>query len=152
MNRYFRSYRTVYFHALTSTKEFSVPNYVLRDEARATNRSFYYDYTYLGSRGSHGPSAVESFDDDTNVLFYTKITENAIGCWQANNTYTPNNHGSITLLGYPSDVKIQGHTNATIWALSNQLPAFLKNKTLSSEHVNYRVWFGKTSTIIKGNR
>lgn len=147
----FCSHRTVYFHAVSSTKEFSVPNYVLRNETRATSRNSYYDYGHLGSRGSDGHSGVEVFDERTNVLFYTKITQNALGCWSSNTTYAQNNHGSINLPGYPSDVKIQEHTNGTMWALTNQLPAFFSNKTLGADRFNYHVLFGLTSTIIKGN-
>lgn len=36
--------RPVYFHALSSTKEFIVPNYVLQNESYATSESSYFDY------------------------------------------------------------------------------------------------------------
>lgn len=144
----------MYFHALSSTKEFWVPNYVLKDEARATkSRTSYYDYGYLGNRGSHGQSAVEFFDNTTNVLFYTKITKNALGCWLSDNAYTQNNQGSIALHGYPADVKIQEHTNGNIWVLTSRLPEFFSNKPLTTDAngFNYKIWFGRTNEIIKGN-
>lgn len=147
---HFYSSRSVYFHPLSSDKEFSVPSYVLQNEARAKGPRAYYEYSYLGSRGSHGPSGVEVFDDHTNVLFYAKITKNAIGCWLSNTTYTQNNHGSVNVLGFPSDVKIQSGTDK-MWILTNQLHEFISNKTLDSVRFNFRVQFGKTSTIVKGN-
>lgn len=142
------SHRNIYFHAISSTREFSVPSYVLKNEGR---QSSYYDYKYVGDRGANGQSGVEFFDETTNVLFYSKITENAIGCWLANTTYTQNNHGSISVLGYPADIKIQDPSKGVMWILTNQLPAFLKNKTLSTNEFNYRILFGKTSEIISGN-
>lgn len=114
-------------------------------------RNSYYDYTYLGNRGSHGQSAVEFYDDHTNVLFYSKITKNAIGCWLTNATYAQNTQGSINLPGYPADIKIQENTNGTMWVLTSPFPAFFDNKPLSSDRFNYQVSFGKTDTIIKGS-
>lgn len=36
--------RPIYFHALSSTKEFMVPNYVLQNETYATSEAAYFDY------------------------------------------------------------------------------------------------------------
>lgn len=133
---------------MSSTKEFSVPNYVLKDEHQATRTNLYYEYTYLGSRGSDGQSMAEHFDEKNNVLFYTKISKNAIGCWNADKTYTQENQGNINLGAFPSDIKID--KNGTLWILSNQLPAFFKNRALRSDHFNYQIWTGNASEVIKG--
>lgn len=147
----FRSQRTVYFHALSSAKEFSVPNYVLNDERRATNQNSYYEYAYLGSRGSDGHSMVEFYDEETNVLFYTKISKNSVGCWNANKTYAQNTQGNIHLTAFPSDIK-NNRNDGTLWILSSQLPAFFNNKALKPDNLNYQIWTGKASEIIKGNK
>lgn len=143
----FGSHRTVYFHALSSNKEFSVPNYILKNETRATSSKSYYEYTYLGSRGSDEHSASEFFDEKTNVLFYTKISKKAIGCWLASKSYMQNTQGSIDSLAYPTDIKIE--RNGNLWVLSNRMPVFLY-KALSPDQFNYHILFGKASEIIKG--
>lgn len=50
--------RTVYFHALASTKEFSVPNTVLKNETFATSHDAYFAYTLLGDRGEYSGLSV----------------------------------------------------------------------------------------------
>lgn len=57
--------RTVYFHALASTKEFSVPNTVLKNETLATSSDAYYAYTLLGDRGPKSQSTAEFYDENT---------------------------------------------------------------------------------------
>lgn len=143
----FCSYRKVYFHGLASTKEFFVPNLVLRNEKRATHPSSYYDYTYLGCRGADGQSSVEFFDKRTNVLFYTKVSKTAIGCWLTNRPYQSKAQGSIALPSYPTDVKVD--QTGAMWVLSNRLPMFL-NSSLSLQQFNHHIFLGNSSEIIKG--
>lgn len=142
--------RTVYFHALASTKEFSVPNYVLKNETRATNSGSYYDYSIIGDRGAKGQASASCFDEKTNVLFYTQINKNAIGCWNVNKTFTQETLGIVdsnaeTLI-FPNDVKVDRNSN--LWVLSNRMPLFIYKK-LSVDHFNYRILVGKSSEVIK---
>lgn len=124
-----------------------MPSYVLRNKKRTTNPNSYYDYTYLGCRGSDGHSSVEIFDKKTNVLFYAKVNKNSIGCWRTDKAYTPDAQGSIELSAYPTDMKID--QNGTLWVLSNRLPVFL-NSSLSLQQFNYHISFGNASEVIKG--
>jgi hypothetical protein len=73
--------RTVYFHALASTKEFSVSNTVLKNETFATSPDAYYAFNLLGDRGEKSQSTAEVYDEKTNVIFYTQINRDGIGCW-----------------------------------------------------------------------
>ena len=73
--------RTVYFHALASTKEFSVPNSVLKNETFATSPDSYHSYSLLGERGIKSQSTAEMYDEKTDVIFYTQVNKDAIGCW-----------------------------------------------------------------------
>jgi hypothetical protein len=89
--------RTVYFHALASNKEFSVPNTVLKNETFATSSDAYHAYTLLGERGPRGTSqsTAEFLDETTNVVFYTLINRDAIGCWNANKPYSMETQGDL---------------------------------------------------------
>lgn len=143
--------RQVYFHALSSTKEFSVPNYVLQNETLATSPSNYYEFHVLGDRGPNGQSSASYYDDRTQVLFYTQVNKDAIHCWNTQKEYVPeqlsNVESDTDKLVFPNDLKIDDDGN--LWVLSNRMPKFLFGK-LDSSKFNYRVLKGKTTEIIKG--
>lgn len=145
------STRTVYFHALSSTCEFSVPNFILQNETLALSPGSYRDYTFLGDRGPQGQSSAESFDETSNVLFYTQVNKDAVGCWNVNKPYTPDNLGLVDsdsdALIFPNDVKIDRDGN--LWVLSDRMPIFIYSKLNATEY-NYRILNGKISDLILG--
>lgn len=143
--------RTVYFHALASTKEFAVSNAVLKNETRALSSASYFDYKVVGERGSNGQSTAEFFDEMTNVLIYTQVNKDGIACWNVNKPYTPDTQGIIDsdsdALVFPNDLKID--RNGNLWVLSDRLPAFIY-KGLNSNEFNYRILTGKVAELILG--
>lgn len=147
---FFFSDRTVYFHALASTKEFSVPNTVLKNETFATSNDAYYAYTLLGDRGPKSQSTAEFYDDKTGVIFYTQINRDAIGCWNINKPFNPENQGLVDsdsdALVFPNDLKVDNDGN--LFVLSDRMPLFIYG-TLKPEY-NYRILTGKTNEIISG--
>lgn len=142
--------RTVYFHALASTKEFSVPNTVLKNETLATSNDAYYAYTLLGDRGPKSQATAEFYDDKTDVIFYTQINRDAIGCWNIKKPYTPENQGLVDsdsdALVFPNDLKVD--RDGKLYVLSDRMPLFLYG-SLKPEY-NYRILTGRTSEIISG--
>lgn len=143
--------RAVYFHALSSTKEFSVPNYVLQNQTRALSSDSYFDYLYLGERGPNGQSSAEFFDEKSNVMFYTQVNKDGIGCWNANKPYTPETQGLVDTdsdaLVFPNDLKVDRDGN--LWVLSDRMPLFIY-KNLNPNEYNYRILKGKVSDSILG--
>lgn len=142
--------RTVYFHALSSTREFSVPNYVLKNQTRSTSRDSYFEYSLVGDRGVNGQATAEYLDPKTNVLFYTQVNKDAIGCWNANKEYTPDTQGLVDsdsdALVFPNDLKVDNDGN--LWILSDRMPIFLFKK-LNPNEFNYRILTAKISDIIR---
>lgn len=142
--------RTVYFHALASTKEFSVPNTVLKNETFATSTDSYHAYTLLGDRGPKSQSTAEFYDAKTDVIFYTQINRDAIGCWNINKPFTPENQGLVDSdsdsLVFPNDLKIDNDGN--LYVLSDRMPVFIYS-SLKPEY-NYRILTGQTSKVISG--
>lgn len=142
--------RMVYFHALASTKEFAVSNTVLKNESFATSPEAYYAYTLLGDRGPKSQSTAEFYDEKTDVIFYTQINRDAIGCWNIKKPFTPETQGLVDsdshTLVFPNDLKIDDE--GQIYVLSDRMPLFIY-KELAPE-VNYRVLVGKTSEVISG--
>lgn len=147
----FCSTRTVYFHALSSTREFSVPNIVLQNETRAVSSESYYEYSLVGDRGLNGQSSAEFLDEATNVLFYTQVNKDGIGCWNAKKSYNPDTQGLVDTdsdaLVFPNDLKVDAEGN--LWVLSDRMPVFLFGK-LNPEEFNYRILKGKISDLILG--
>lgn len=145
--------RPVYFHALSSTKEFVVPNYVLQNETWATSGSNYYDFQLLGERGPNGQSSASYFDEQTKVLFYTQVNKDSVQCWNAGKEYNPDTQGIVysdsDALEFPNDLKVDD--NGKLWVLSDKMPKFLFSK-LDSTKLNYRILTGKISDIIKGTK
>lgn len=142
--------RTLYFHALASTSEFSVSNTVLKNETFCLSTDAFRSYKLLGSRGSKSQSSSQVFDRLTGVVFYTQINRDAIGCWNTLKPYTRENQGLVASDGefliFPNEVRIDEEGNLLV--LSNQLPVFMYDKL--SKEFNYRILMGKTTEIIKG--
>lgn len=143
--------RTVYFHALASTKEFSVPNFVLQNETRALSSESYYDYSLVGDRGPNGQSTAEFLYEKTNTLVYSQINKDGIACWNITKPYTPDTQGIIDsdsdALIFPNDLKID--RNGNLWVLSDRLPTFIY-KQLNPNEFNYRILTGKVRELILG--
>lgn len=143
--------RTVYFHALASTKEFSVPNFVLQNETRALSADSYHDYSLVGDRGPNGQSTAEFLYEKTNTLVYSQINKDGIACWNITKPYTPDTQGIIDsdsdALVFPNDLKID--RNGNLWVLSDRLPTFIY-KQLNPNEFNYRILTGKVSDLILG--
>lgn len=142
--------RSVYFHALSSTREFVVSNYVLQNQTRSTSRESYFDYSVLGDRGPYGQATAEYLDPKTNVLFYTQVNKDAIYCWNADKAYTPDQQGLVDsdsdALVFPNDLKVDNDGN--LWVLSDRMPVFLFKK-LDPTQFNYRIFKAKVSDIIQ---
>lgn len=133
--------------------EFSVPNYILQNETRATSSDSYYDYSLVGGRGPNGQSSAEFLDEKTNVLFYTQVNKDGVSCWNAGKPYNPDTQGIIDTdsdaLIFPNDLKVD--IDGNLWVLSDRMPVFIFSK-LNPNHFNYRILKGKVSDLILGTQ
>lgn len=145
------SSRPVYFHALSSTKEFMVSNLVLQNETYATSGDSYFDYKLLGDKGPNSQTTASFYDNSTGVLFYSQVNKDAIGCWNTKKPFTADNQGLIDsnseTLVFPNDLKVDPEGN--LWVLSDRMPVFLFG-SWDEKLMNYRVLTGKTAELIKG--
>lgn len=111
----------------------------------------YGDYTYVGDRGQNGQSSAEFFDEKNNVLFYTQVNKDAIGCWNANKPYNEETQGLVDSnsdsLVFPNDIKID--VDGNLWVLSDRMPLFIYTK-LDPQQYNYRILIGSATDAIKG--
>ncbi|ENN71161.1 protein yellow [Dendroctonus ponderosae] len=145
-------FSTLFFHPMTSFDEFSVSTRILRDEALATNKSAYYEFKYLGSRGPKSQSGASFLDKKTGVLFYALMQLNAIACWRTTNpSYTMESQGRVYMsnvtMVFPNDVKVDNESN--VWVLSDRLPQYMYS-SLDYNDVNFRILSAKVGEAIKG--
>ncbi|XP_049840584.1 protein yellow-like [Schistocerca gregaria] len=146
--------RTVFFHALSSLREFSVPASVLRNRtaALATGPDSYYHYRDLGFKGNDTQATASYLDVDTGVLFFTQLNRNGVACW---NTQKPLEPANVHLLvsdgerfSFPNDLKVDAE--GTLWVLTDRLPVYVYKGGLDPNTVNYRIFSAAVKDLIKG--
>ncbi|PSN36007.1 Protein yellow [Blattella germanica] len=137
-------FRTLYFHPFSSFSEFSVSTRVLQNESLWTDPremgSTYHEFESLGSRGTRSQSSASFLDEESGVLFYTQVTQNAVSCWNTRHAYTPATQGQVAVdditMVFPNDLKVDSDRN--LWVLTDRMPLFLYGN-LNFSDVNFRV-------------
>lgn len=134
-------YRTLYFHPLSSTHEFSVSTEVLRNQTLAHDTNSYYLYRVEGDKGMFTQASASGLDLKTDVLFLTQVNRDAVACW---NVHKPLNSATLGTVAqdkekliFPNDLKIDAERN--LWVLSDKMPVFLF-KGLNLDENNFRIF------------
>lgn len=152
------SQRRLYFHALSSTDEFSVSTSWLRNRTTATDAQAALAgkaYSHHGTRGERGQAGATFWWQ--GVLFYTQPNRNALTCWRprassaADARLQPAELGVVLqsdeTMVFPNDVKVDAA--GELWVLTDNLQEFAYGE-LRADRVNYRVLRGQTSEAIRG--
>ncbi|CAH1995391.1 unnamed protein product [Acanthoscelides obtectus] len=143
--------RTVYFHPLASTMEFSVNSHVLKNKTIATDPHSYSLYKVEGSKGPKSQTSESTIDSKTGVMFFTQLQKDGIACWNTKMPLDPPNVGMITQdnekLIFTNDITIDGDRN--LWMLSDRMPQFIY-RSLDASQVNYRIFKVPVDEAIKG--
>ncbi|XP_063621302.1 protein yellow-like [Cydia splendana] len=144
-------YRTMFFHAFSSTKEFCVSTELLRNYTHIDKHEAFHDFKLLGDRGERTQSSASFYDPKTSVLFYTQVNRDGVGCWNVNKPYTPETNPLLfsdpILYEFPNDLKVDDE--GTLWLLTDKLPRFLY-KSLDPNEVNFRIFSINTTEAIAG--
>nr|QHN70684.1 yellow-h2 [Limenitis arthemis astyanax] len=143
--------RTLYFHAMSSYREFYVDTSILRDSYRVNDSAT--EFKLLGeSRGLFGQSSASAIDDN-GVMFYGLVTRDSIGCWDTRKPYQKKHIGIVakdtTTLIFPNDVKVDREERQSVWVLSNRLPMFQAGP-LDPDDYNYRIMYADTVEAVRG--
>lgn len=145
-------YRTLYFHPLSSTREFCVSTHIVQNASIASDS--YYEYKVLGSRGPNTQASGSSLDENTGALFYTQVNKDGIGCWNSfrnADEYSADTNFLVAsdsqTMEFPNDLKVD--KTGTLWVLSDKLPLFLY-KGLDPNETNYRIFNAPVVDVIKG--
>ncbi|XP_012254015.2 protein yellow [Athalia rosae] len=140
-------YRTLFFHPLSSNREFAVSTRILRSSKLSEDS--YHEFKYLPERGplSHSTASVM---DGNGLQFFTLIDKNAVGCWNSRLPYTPANHAIVAkhdeALVFPADVKVH---DGVLWFISDRMPNFLISK-LDYNDINFRIFTVPVEDAVAG--
>ncbi|XP_017769532.1 PREDICTED: protein yellow-like [Nicrophorus vespilloides] len=144
-------YRTMYFHPLASTKEFSVSTRVLQNKTIATDPHSYYLFKIEGEKGDLGQASASDLDETTGVVFMTQLNRDAVACWNPRKPLSPNTLALVAQdkerLIFTNDLKIDSEQN--LFILSDRMPSFLYTE-LDPNMVNYRIFRIKVADAIRG--
>ncbi|CAH2208943.1 jg12084 [Pararge aegeria aegeria] len=143
--------RILFFHSMSSYREFFVKTSILRDSSRVNNSAT--EFHLLGeSRGLYGQSSASAIDS-RGVMFYGLVTRDSIGCWDTSKPYLKRNTGVVAMnketLIFPNDVKVDQEVRQSVWVISNRLPMFQAGP-LNPDDYNYRIMYADTSEAVRG--
>ncbi|XP_063989276.1 protein yellow-like [Diachasmimorpha longicaudata] len=139
-------FRTLFFHPLSSNREFAVSTRILRDPDLALDS--YHEFQPLAERFmGHSTSEVM---DENGLQIFNLVDQNAVGCWNSLLPYSPANHALIArhdeALIFPADVKIR---RGMVWIISDRMPNFLL-ASLNYTDINFRILTMPLSAAIAG--
>lgn len=143
--------RILFFHPMSSYREFYVSTAVLREPTRISNSSM--EFNIAGeSRGLTGQSSASAIDR-RGVMFYGLVTRDSIGCWDSRKFYQKKTNGVVAsnseTLVFPNDIKIDQEARQSLWVISNRLPMFQAGP-LDPDDYNYRILYVDTADAVRG--
>ncbi|XP_048510657.1 protein yellow-like isoform X2 [Athalia rosae] len=143
--------RTLFFHPMSSFREFAVSTSVLRDENAAENNPEMF--VPVGKqRAKYSGHSSGSAMDRNGVMFFNMVTRDSVWCWDSRKEYIPQNLGVIgqsnVSLVFPNDIKIDHEPEQSVWVLSNKLPLYLYDR-LDKGDVNYRLFRANVKQAIQ---
>ncbi|KAF7262847.1 hypothetical protein GWI33_003987 [Rhynchophorus ferrugineus] len=141
--------RLLYFHPLSSYREFFVKTSYLRNETQYDKGAF----QVVGQ--SRGPSShiSSSVMDNNGIMYHLLVTQDSIGCWDSKKPYRRENLGILArsneTLVFPNDVRLDQDKKQSMWIVTNRLPYYLI-EGLDTDAINFRVLSAYTDESIKG--
>lgn len=146
-------HKTLYFHPLSSIREFGVSTEILKNKESALSPANYHRFRYVGSRSDLSQSTSSAMDPKTGIMFYTLINKNAVGCWNSKKhpEYSPESNGivesnNVTMV-FPNDLILDKSDN--LWVLTDRLPVFLY-RSLDTNDTNFRIMMSPVKEAVAG--
>lgn len=141
--------RNLYFHSMAGTHMYSVSTKILRNKELATRSYHGDDFKVLGDRGKLSQTSAADLHKDSGILFLGMVNQNALGCWNSNKEFKPENFQIVLKdddkMIYPCDVKIY---KDDVIVLSNKMPRFLYGQ-LNYDETNFRIWMNNVQDAVK---
>ncbi|NP_001154968.1 yellow-f isoform X1 [Nasonia vitripennis] len=139
--------KTLYFHALSAIREFSVPTSVLKNESYATADN-YYLFTMVGEKGPNSQGTSSTIDAETGIIYFSQINRHGLACW---NTKVPLHPGSFNLitrdpenLAFPNDLAIEP-ASRKLYTLMSNVPKLMYERL--GENNKFIVFYQSLDTV-----
>ncbi|XP_055372763.1 protein yellow-like isoform X2 [Condylostylus longicornis] len=145
--------RLLFFHPMASNKEFAVSTNILRDESLwlPGGSGAPKSVIQIGNRGLNGQSSTSGISKN-QIMFFTLVHRDSVGCWDINKPYTKQNLNIIAQndsgIVFPNDLKIDKDINQNVWIISNKLPIFLYSQ-LNYNEINFKIMRANINNAIK---
>lgn len=144
----------LYFHALTSNKEFMVSTSILRNKSLfgtiQGQGKYFKDFVEVGSRATNEQSGASTYDKSQNVILYTLPNKNEVSCWKTSDKDHYGVDNVFSSPGYPFDVKVDDTDQ--VWILSNNIHQFLRGEFSPQNTANFYIHSGSIIELIKNTR
>lgn len=147
-----REERYLYFHPMSSFREFVVPTSTLRHDN--ITETYLDHFEAVGEpRGESHSHASGSAMDRNGVLYYNMVSNDAVACWNSKNYHSPKTQGIVeknkATLSFPNDLKVDQDPVQNLWVLSNRLHRYMY-RGLNQNEINFRVLSVSTRQAVKG--
>ncbi|XP_020300223.1 protein yellow-like isoform X2 [Pseudomyrmex gracilis] len=143
--------RTLFFHPMSSFREFAVSTSVFRDKRTVDRNSEKFMPVGKPRAKDYGHSSGSAIDRN-GVMFFNMVTRDSVWCWDTRKEYIPQNLGVIgtsnVSLVFPNDIKVDHEAEQSVWLISNRLPMYLYG-TLNSGSINYRVFKANVKEAVR---
>ncbi|CAB3257905.1 unnamed protein product [Arctia plantaginis] len=139
----------LYLHPTSSTKLFKMSTKLLRNKT-ASSDDILNGVEVVGDRGPKSQATACDIDPKTNILFYTQVCKNGLGCWNIDKPFSIENSPVIfsdcNLMEFPNDVKVDNEGN--VWMLSDRQSRFLY-EGMDYEDINFRVLSAPSNLLVQ---
>ncbi|XP_033223828.1 protein yellow-like isoform X2 [Belonocnema kinseyi] len=143
--------RTIFFHPMSSFREFAVSTKVFKDKMTADKYSDKFVPVGKPRAKDYGHSSGSAIDRD-GVMFFNMVTRDSVWCWDTRKEYIPQNLGVIgssnVSLVFPNDIRTDHEINQSVWILSDKLPMYLYGY-LKSDEVNFRIFRASVKDAVR---
>ncbi|XP_031781920.1 yellow-h isoform X3 [Nasonia vitripennis] len=133
--------KTMFFHPMSSFREFAVPLSALRDKKAAEDSPEKFVPVGKPRAKDYGHSSGSTIDRN-GVMFFNMVTRDSVWCWDTRKEYIPQNLGVIgssnVSLVFPNDIRMDHEEDQNVWILSNKLPMYLYGY-MNKDEVNFRI-------------
>lgn len=142
--------RILYFHAMSSFREFYVKTSVICNETGWEDAAD--EFKILGqSRGKNGHTSASAMDNN-GILYFNLVSRDSVGCWDSRKAYKRDNIGviaksNVTMI-FPNDLRLDKEERQGLWVITNRLPFYLYRE-LDPNDVNFRVMHAYTDEAVK---
>ncbi|KAH0954658.1 hypothetical protein HN011_004597 [Eciton burchellii] len=147
----FHGDRTLFFHPMSSFREFAVSTSVFQSKRTAEQSTEKFMPVGRPRAKDYGHSSGSAIDRD-GVMFFNMVTRDSVWCWDTRKEYIPQNFGPIGTsnmsLVFPNDIKVDHEIDQSVWLISNRLPMYLYS-TVNGGSINYRIFKANVKEAVR---